>query len=220
MITLYFVSGTNTTWNSWCSKSFICGLSYGVCLVLLVVSSQMADLFGKPERIFLCFPLSWGTVLIWNHFLPSRLPGWIYNSWICHCCLFIFIRGVWFSLTSWNINNSTQIIFYAEFCFLSHLKWGSRYSEGMPFSDWIQIKAEWVLTLTSASEDEKEWKRSVWGTGCFILSLSHLHYHFLCSHLLSAVWSTGWCAFLGPALSELDSKDWGGVWASLFITST
>lgn len=86
--------------------------------------------------------------------------------------------------------------------FLSHLKWGDRYGERMPFSDWIQIKAEWVLTLTSASEDKEESKRSV------------------CSHLLNAVWSTSWCAFLGPTFSELESKDWDGVWASSFITST
>lgn len=99
-------------------------VSFVACLVFVDCKLPGGWSLWETREDFPLLPLSWGTVLIWTHFLLSKLPGWINNSWICHCCLFIFIRGMWFSLTSWSSSNSPQIIFYAESYFSSYLRWG------------------------------------------------------------------------------------------------
>lgn len=70
----------------------------------------------------------------------------------------------------------------------------------------IVTPAFFELTLTSASEDKEEAKRNIWGKGCSVLTFSHPPHHFICSHLVSTLWSSGCCAFLWPTSEIWDQN--------------
>lgn len=117
VMTLYFVSGNYTVWNNFITwipgirnLSFVMGCMFGVCWLWapswLIFS--VGHLAASKEDL-LAFSLGWETPL-WPG-ITFFSPGWIYDSWICHC---LFLLEVYGFLTSWNTNYSTKIMFYAE----------------------------------------------------------------------------------------------------------